>query len=43
MNLFFKIKDTAKERAMAIFKLLDFNKDGEINEEEFVQVFRFYR
>lgn len=26
---------------MAIFKLLDFNKDGEINEEEFVQVFRF--
>ena len=30
--------DTARERALAIFKLLDVNNDGEINEDEFVQV-----
>ena len=27
---------------MEIFNLLDVNKDGEINEEEFVQVLKFY-
>ena len=29
-------KDTAMERATAVFKMLDVNADGELNEDEFV-------
>ena len=32
------VQDVAKERAEATFKILDTNHDGQLNEDEFVEV-----